>query len=127
MLKTCERNSEPSAEANAVVATSDSTDVTAVAHTNRGMRVNVMPGARILTTVVRKLRPVSVAPMPIVKMATVQKTMPTPACSDTGGYSVQPASGAPKARLESRMSMAGGAVQKLTMFSHGKATSRAPI
>ena len=53
--------------------------------------------------------------------------MPKGACSEIGGYSVQPASGAPNRNEHSRIRPAGGKIQKLVRLSHGNATSRAPI
>ncbi len=66
-----------------------------VAHVNSGMRVQVMPGARILATVTVKFMPVSVDDTPTRMIARHHSAPPTPCCSETGGYSVQPASGAP--------------------------------
>src|SRR5580658_5043388 len=71
--------------------------------------------------------PVSVELTPIKKIAAAHIDVPGPACSDIGGYSVQPATGAPIRNDEYSMRPATGKIQKLIMFSHGKATSRAPI
>ncbi len=86
-----------------------------------------MPGARILTIVVKKFRPVIVELMPMRKIATHQSEVPGGPCTETGGYSVQPASGAPTNSELKRITPAGGKIQKLVRFSHGNATSRAPI
>src|ERR1700747_1922559 len=91
------------------------------------MRVNVMPGARIFRIVTTKLIPVSVELTPTKKIAAHHIDVPGAPCSDTGGYSVQPAEGAPIRKDENSMSPATGKIQKLIMFSHGNATSRAPI
>src|SRR3979411_1747822 len=88
-------NSAASAAPSAVVAMNDSGAVANCAHTNSGMRVNVMPGARILKMVTRKLMPVIVELMPIRKTAMHHRLVPGGPWSEIGGYSVQPASGAP--------------------------------
>ena len=98
-----------------------------VAQTNSGMRVQVMPGARILTIVTVKFIPVSVDEMPTMKIAMHHSAPPGPCCSETGGYSVHPASGAPTKNELNNVIAATGTSQKLSMFSHGNATSRAPI
>ena len=91
------------------------------------MRVKVMPGARILSSVTTKLMPVSVELTPTKKIAAAHIDVPGAPCSETGGYSVQPAVGAPMRNDENSISPATGKIQKLSMFSHGNATSRAPI
>src|SRR5579863_3208225 len=91
------------------------------------MRVNVMPGARIFSSVTRKFMPVSVEETPTKKIAAAHIDVPAAPCSDTGGYSVQPAVGAPIKNDENNIKPASGKIQKLSMFSHGNATSRAPI
>ncbi len=74
-----------------------------------------------------KLMPVSVELMPIRKIATHHIEVPGGPCSDTGGYSVQPASGAPNKNELNRMIPATGNIQNAARFSQGNATSRAPI
>src|SRR5215469_4969441 len=91
------------------------------------MRVNVMPGARILRIVTRKLMPVSVELTPTRKIAAHHIVVPGAPCSETGGYSVQPADGAPSKNDENSIKPETGKIQKLNMLSHGNATSRAPI
>ena len=93
------------------------------------MRVKVMPGARIWNIVTTKLIPVSVELTPTRKIAAHHIEVPGPPCSDIGGYSVQPATGAPPGikNDENSMSPATGKIQKLSRLSHGNATSRAPI
>ena len=39
---------------------------------NSGMRIKVMPGARRLRMVTMKLMPVSVEPMPLIRIAQIQ-------------------------------------------------------
>src|SRR5579872_5962690 len=105
------------AAASAVVATIESGAVASCAHTKSGMRVNVMPGARIRRIVTRKLMPVSVELTPIKKIAAHHIEVPGPACSDIGGYSVQPATGAPIKKDENSIKPARGNIQKLNMLS----------
>ena len=98
-----------------------------VAQTNSGMRVQVIPGARIFMIVTMKFRPVIVELIPITKIAIHQSAPAVPSASEIGGYSVQPACGPPNSIELKRISAATGKIQKLAMLSQGKATSRAPI
>ena len=87
--------SAASAAASAVVAIISSGAVANCAQTKSGMRVNVMPGARIFKIVTTKFMPVIVELTPTKKIAAAHIEVPAAPCSDTGGYSVQPAVGAP--------------------------------
>src|ERR1700694_623442 len=120
-------NRPASAADRLAVAMNDRNAVTPVAHTNSGVRVQVMPGARILMIVTRKLMPVMVLETPIKKIAMHHIEVPKGICKLMGGYSVQPACGAPNKKLPNSKIPAGGNSQKLIMLSHGNATSRAPI
>ena len=120
-------NRAASAAPSAVVAMNSSGAVANCAHTKSGMRVNVIPGARIFRMVTRKLIPVIVELIPIRKTAMHHRFVPGGPCSEIGGYSVQPASGAPTRNELNRMTPATGKIQNATRFSQGKATSRAPI
>src|SRR6202163_185277 len=120
-------NSAASAAPSAVVAMHESGAVANWAHTNSGMRVDVMPGARILKMVTRKLIPVIVELMPIRNTATHQRLVPGGPRIEIGGYSVHPASGAPIRNELNKMTPATGKIQNATRLSHGNATSRAPI
>src|SRR5271165_3734025 len=91
------------------------------------MRVKVIPGARIFNIVTTKLMPVIVELTPTKKIAAHHIDVPAAPCSETGGYSIQPAVGAPIKNDENNINPATGKIQKLSMFSQGKATSRAPI
>ena len=62
---------------------------------NSGMRVQVIPGARILMIVTRKFRPVKVELIPTRKIATHQIAPGGRLLTEIGGYSVQPARRAP--------------------------------
>src|ERR1700724_1744193 len=68
---------------------------TVVATMKSGIRVNVMPGARIFKMVTTKLIPVSVEEIPVTKIAMHQSDVPGGPASESGGYSTQPPSGAP--------------------------------
>src|ERR1700760_2054841 len=107
------------AAASAVVAIISSGAVASCAQQNNGMRVKVIPGARILIIVTTKLMPVSVELTPTRKMAAHHIEVPGPPCSDIGGYSVQPATGAPIRNDENNIKPATGKIQKLNMLSHG--------
>src|ERR1700694_1948581 len=120
-------NNPASAAERFAVAIIERNAVTPVAHTKRGVRVHVMPGARILRIVTRKFKPVIVAETPIRKIAMHHMLVPNDICTENGGYSVHPACGAPYRKLANSKMPAGGKSQKLIMFSHGNATSRAPI
>src|SRR5271170_8410317 len=126
-LKTCSRKSAPTAAESATVAIMFISAVANVAQTNSGMRVQVIPGARILMIVTMKLSPVMVELIPIVKIAKHQSAPAVPSCKETGGYSVQPAWGPPNSSELKSMTAATGKIQKLAKLSQGNATSRAPI
>src|ERR1700730_232588 len=89
------RKSAETAAARTVVATMTSGVVASCAHTKSGIRVNVMPGARIFQMVTKKLIPVSVEEIPVTKIARHQSDVPGGPASESGGYSTQPPSGAP--------------------------------
>src|SRR5437899_9380853 len=94
-LKTRARNSTPTPPASAGVATSIMDEVARTAHTNSGRRVRRRPRQRMLTMVTRKLIAESVLEAPRMMMDRHQKVWPTGPCSETGGYEVHPACGAP--------------------------------
>src|SRR5580700_3534505 len=119
--------SAASAAASAVVAIISSGAVANWPQTKSGILVNVMPGARIFKIVTTKLIPVMVELTPTKKIAAHHIDVPAAPCNDTGGYSIQPAVGAPIRNDENSINPETGKIQKLSMLSHGKATSRAPI
>ena len=51
---------------------------TSIIHTNTGSRIIVMPGARMLRIVTRKLTAVATEPMPSMISPTAQKSGPRP-------------------------------------------------
>src|SRR5580700_4701725 len=100
-----------------------------------GMRIIVMPLARISSVVVRKFNaPISEAKQKIA-MLVIQRSAPSPspgpACGIalSGGYPVQPCSGAPPDTKNAAMivTKATNVVQNESMFSTGNAMSGAPI
>src|SRR6185312_8310756 len=102
------RNSANVVPERSAVAIMLSTAVPSCAQTNNGIRVYVIPGARILMIVVKKFSPVMVELMPIKKTARAQSDVPGGPWSETGGYSVQPASGAPTRNAENSKAPATG-------------------
>src|SRR5579883_3590437 len=111
--------SAASAAAIAVVAIISSGAVANCPQTKSGMRVNVIPGARILRIVTTKLMPVMVELTPTRKIAAHHIDVPAAPCSETGGYSIQPAVGAPIRNDEKSIKPETGKIQKLSMLSHG--------
>ena len=85
---------------NTGVASSTSSMVTSTVQVNRGIRNIVMPGARMLKTVVMKLTAPRMEAVPTSSRATIQRSVPIelpgePTPSDSGAYWVQPASAGP--------------------------------
>src|SRR5919107_5470414 len=95
------------------VAMTTSSEVVKLAHTRSGMRQNVMPGARMVMIVTRKFSAVAIDDAPANCTATVKKTWPTGAVSDSGAYAVQPAANEPPGAKNdaSIMSPATGSIQ----------------
>ncbi|CPJ58695.1 Uncharacterised protein [Bordetella pertussis] len=96
---------------------------------NSGMRISVMPGARMLRMVTMML----IAPMmdeaPMMCSAKMVRSMPGPIWADSGAYSVQPAAVAPPSTQNelSRSTEATGSSQKLKLFMRANAMLEAPI
>src|SRR3954468_2144871 len=111
------------------VAITTSSDVVKFAQQSSGMRQNVIPGARIVMIVTRKLRAVMIEDAPAHWTAIVKKTVPIGWCTESGGYCVQPfANGPPgQAKLASIITPAIGSSQKERAFRRGNAMSGAPI
>ena len=98
-------------------------------HTKTGMRMRLMPGARMLMTVTMRLTaPLSDA-MPRIWRPKTQKSMLWPGRTSVRGvYPNQPPLGIPpRKKLEYMNSPPARKTQKPRAFSRGKATSRAPI
>src|SRR6266508_407695 len=103
------------------VATTTSSEVVKFAQTSSGMRQNVIPGARIVMIVTRKLRAVMIEDAPAHWTAIVKKRVPIGWCTDSGGYCVQPfANGPPRQRkLASIITPAIGSSQNESAFRRG--------
>ena len=78
---------------------------TSIIHVNTGIRMSVMPGARMFRTVTMKLMADVVDPMPRKMMPTTQKSGPCPGNAPvdngllvSGAYPNQPPFGAPPRR-----------------------------
>src|SRR4051812_49643443 len=86
------KNCEPAMNG---VAITTSSEVVKFAHTSSGMRQNVMPGARIVMIVTRKLRAVMIEDAPAHWTAIVKKTVPIGWCTESGGDCVPPVADGP--------------------------------
>jgi hypothetical protein len=85
------------------VASSTSSWVTSTVQVKMGIRNIVMPGARMLKMVVRKLTEPRIDEAPTSSRATIHRSTPrllpwAPIPSDSGAYWVQPASAGPPSR-----------------------------
>src|ERR671924_1600445 len=76
-----EKNCEPAMKG---VAITTSSDVVKFAHTSSGMRQNVIPGARIVMIVTRKLSAVRIELAPAHWTAIEKKTFPNGCSTDSG-------------------------------------------
>src|ERR687885_2367021 len=77
------------------VAMTTSSEVVKLAQTSSGMRQNVMPGARIVMIVTRKLSAVAIDDAPANCTAMLKNVCPIGAWSDSGAYAVQPVANEP--------------------------------
>jgi hypothetical protein len=111
------------------VAITTRSDVVKFAHTSSGMRQNVIPGARMVMIVTRKLRAVMMLLAPAHCTAMWKKICPSGWCDDSGAYAVQPADGPPPGHAIPTRSMipAIGSSQYESAFRRGNAMSPAPI
>ena len=66
------------------VAMTTSSEVVKLAHTSSGMRQNVMPGARIVMIVTRKLSAVAMDEAPANCTATLKKVWPSGVSVESG-------------------------------------------
>ena len=101
-------------------------------HVRIGMRNSVMPGARIVVTVVMTLIAVSVPDVPVMMIAMIQRSAPSPgepAWPLSGTYANQPnAAAPPSARNPSNIvSPPNRYSQYESALSRGSAMSGAPI
>ena len=97
-------------------------------HTNIGIFISVMPGARMLRMVTMMLIDPMIDDAPIMWIAKIARSIPGPICTDSGAYSVQPAAVAPPGAKNDSVSRiaAGGSSQKLKLFIRANAMSDAP-
>ena len=111
------------------VAITTSSEVAKFAHTSSGMRKKLMPGARIVMIVTRKLSAVMIEEAPANCTPIEKNVCPTGASIDSGVYAVQPSANAPPGakKLPSIIAPAIGSSQKESAFRRGKAMSGAPI
>src|SRR5581483_8722801 len=72
------------------VAMTTSSEVEKFAHTSSGMRKKLMPGARIVMIVTRKLSAVAIDDAPANCTPSVKKIWPIGAEVESGAYAVQP-------------------------------------
>src|SRR5436305_11122301 len=86
-LSNMTKNCEPAMNG---VAITTSSDVVKLAHTRSGMRQNVMPGARMVMIVTRKLSAVATDDAPANCTATLKNVCASGVCVDRGAYAVQP-------------------------------------
>src|SRR5574342_645547 len=79
-------------------------------HTNRGIFISVMPGARMLRMVVMMLIEPMIDDAPMMCNAKIARSMPGPIWVESGAYNVQPAAVAPPGTKKetTRSSAAGG-------------------
>ncbi len=97
-----------------------------------GMRIQVIPGARMLWIVTTKLIAPTIDATPVRWMPRIQRSCPWPGlnCADEHGvYDVQPHCAPPSEarKLERRTSPPMTKSQYEAAFNRGKAMSRAPI
>src|SRR5438874_2225188 len=111
------------------VAMTTSSDVVKFAHTSSGMRQNVIPGARMVMMVTRKLSAVAIDDAPASWMATLKNVCPSGWTSESGAYEVQPVANEPPGarKLAIIMMPAVGSSQYERAFRRGNAMSGAPI
>src|SRR5215208_6744700 len=95
------------------VAITTSSEVVKLAQTSSGMRQNVMPGARMVMIVTRKLSAVAIEEAPANCTPTVKKFCPNGVSVESGAYAVQPVAKAPPCakKEESIITPATGSIQ----------------
>jgi len=105
--------------------------VTKIDHTNKGIRVQPTPDARILKIVLIKLIAPKIEDIPAkckLKIAISTEGPECPMPPDSGGYNVQPVPAPSSTKTDpTNIINAGGNNQKLKLFSLGNAISGDPI
>src|SRR5512132_1951591 len=86
------KNCEPAMNG---VAITTSSEVVKFAQTSNGMRQKVIPGARIVMIVTRKLRAVMIDDAPAHWTPMLKNMLPTGESVESGAYPVQPAANEP--------------------------------
>ena len=113
------------------IANSSRNCTTSAIHVKIGIRISVMPGARMFRAVTIRLTAPTCEATPVISSPSVQKSTPLVGENGTelfGAYMNQPPSAAPPRNQEVLMKMPPKMnVQKLSALSRGNATSRAPI
>ena len=111
------------------VAMTTSSDVEKFAHTSSGMRKKLIPGARMVMIVTRKLSAVAIDDAPANCTPIVKKTWPIGCVVDSGAYAVHPAANEPPGARKDAVMIAPaiGSIQKDSALSRGNAMSGAPI
>src|SRR5678816_2029736 len=97
--------------------------------TKSGMRISVIPGARMLRMVVMMLIEPRIELIPRMCTAKMVRSMPMPICTVSGAYIVQPTPGAPPGTKNDRIrsEAANGSSQNDQLFRRANAMSGAPI
>src|SRR6185295_9861637 len=95
---------------------------------NSGMLSRPTPGARMFMIVTTTLMEPRIDDAPIRWMAKIAIGKPSPPCSDSGGYRVQPPAGEPPGTnsVLSSSVKANGRIQNEKLLSRGSAMSGAP-
>ena len=98
-------------------------------HTNRGIFISVIPGARMLNTVAIMLIAPMIDETPKMCTVNIKNGKASPNCNTSGGYIVQPPAGPPPFINSVLINKAKpkGRIQKLILFIRGSAISGAPI
>src|SRR6187200_3019754 len=111
------------------VAATTSSDVERLAQTSSGIRQKVIPGARMVMIVTRKLSAVAIDEAPANCTPRLKNDCPRGAPVESGAYPDQPASKAPPGtrKLARKSRPAIGSIQNESAFRRGNAMSGAPI
>src|SRR5205823_12153161 len=111
------------------VAMTTSSEVEKLAHTSSGMRKKLIPGARMVMIVTRKLSAVKMDEKPANWTPIEKNSWPTGIVVDNGAYAVQPEANEPPGarKLISMITPPSGSSQKESALSRGNAMSGAPI
>src|ERR671914_1080780 len=111
------------------VAITTSSEVEKFAHTSSGMRQKLIPGARIVMIVTRKLSAVAIDDAPANWTPIVKNTCPIGTEVESGAYAVQPVENEPPGAKNDAVIIrpAIGSIQNDSALSRGNAMSGAPI